>query len=43
MVAYITLNYDIRPMEKRPQNIIVGDSIVPSYSAAIEVRRRKHV
>ncbi|KAL8793676.1 MAG: hypothetical protein Q9195_003725 [Heterodermia aff. obscurata] len=42
LVAYITLNYEIQPVAKRPENIILGDSIVPPRSFKIKVRRRRH-
>lgn len=43
LIAYIVLNYDMRPLTRRPSNHVFGDSIVPSHSAKIMVRRRKHV
>ena len=39
IIAYITVNYDIEPLEKRPLNRIVGNSIVPSHSVTLKVRR----
>ena len=42
LVAYTTLNYEIQPIAKRPQNTVFGDSIVPSWGRRIKVRRRKH-
>ena len=41
MLAYITLNYDIEPLNKRPLNDYHGDFNIPSQSATIKVRRRK--
>ncbi|KAF6232554.1 hypothetical protein HO173_009222 [Letharia columbiana] len=41
MVAYITLNYEIQPIAKRPESIVFGDANVPSMSACIKVRRRR--
>ena len=41
LLAYIALNYDMQPLESRPPNRIFGDSIVPSSTATISVRRRK--
>lgn len=43
LLAYVALNYDVQPLEKRPLNRIFGDSILPSQSATISVRRRKRV
>lgn len=40
LLAYVALNYDVQPLEKRPLNRIFGDSIVPSQKATISVRRR---
>ena len=41
MVAYITLHYDIQPLQSRPANQIFGDTLVPSTSTTLKVRRRK--
>ncbi len=41
VLAYITLNYDIQHMQQRPLNRIFGDSIIPSRTATMMVRRRK--
>lgn len=41
MLAYITLNYDIESLSKRPLNDIHGDFNIPPRSASIKVRRRK--
>ena len=41
LVAYITLHYDIQPLEERPLNTVFGDTNIPSMSAKIRVRRRK--
>ena len=41
LIAYITLHYDIQPLEERPLNTIFGDTNIPSMSATIRVRRRK--
>ncbi|KAK0516828.1 hypothetical protein JMJ35_001431 [Cladonia borealis] len=41
LIAYITLHYDIQPLEKRPLNTVFGDTNIPSISATIRVRRRK--
>ncbi|KAL9134254.1 MAG: hypothetical protein Q9175_004568 [Cornicularia normoerica] len=41
MIAYITLNYEIQPIDKRPESLVFGDANVPSMSACIKVRRRR--
>lgn len=41
LIAYVTINYDIEPMEKRLQNVVFGEDTWPSHSARIRVRRRK--
>lgn len=41
MLAYITLNYDMEALNKRPSNNYYGDFNIPSQSATIKVRRRK--
>lgn len=40
MIAYITLNYDIQAIDKRPPSTVFGDANIPSMSACITVRRR---
>lgn len=40
MLAYITLNYDIHPLETRLPNILYGDKSVPPLDTKIRVRRR---
>ncbi|KAK4694552.1 hypothetical protein P7C71_g3051, partial [Lecanoromycetidae sp. Uapishka_2] len=41
VVAYIVINYDIQPLKERPHNWVFGDSMIPSRTATIKVRRRK--
>ena len=41
LVAYITLNYDMEPVEKRPRNLNYFDANFPSFSTRVRVRRRK--
>ena len=41
LMAYITLHYDIQPLEERPLNTVFGDTNIPNVSATIRVRRRK--
>ncbi|KAL1633289.1 hypothetical protein SLS56_002922 [Neofusicoccum ribis] len=40
-LAHVALEYDIKPLEKRPENMPVSDFSVPEEKAEIEVRRRK--
>ena len=42
-IAYITFNYGIKPIGKRPESVVFGDANVPSASTCIKVRRRKSV
>lgn len=41
MLAYVVLNYDIQYMAQRPENFVFGDSLIPSQTASMKVRRRK--
>ncbi|KAL2038268.1 hypothetical protein N7G274_008917 [Stereocaulon virgatum] len=41
LIAYITLNYDVQLLDKRPLNTVFADTNIPSRSARISVRRRK--
>ena len=41
MLAYVTLNYDIQHIGQRPVNQVFGDSVIPSRTATMMVRRRK--
>jgi cytochrome P450 len=41
LLAYIVLNYDIKPMETRPPNEFMGGSVLPPMKARFWVRRRK--
>ena len=43
MLAYVTLNYDIQHISQRPSNFVFGDSIIPSPTSTMKVRRRKNV
>ncbi|KAL3418560.1 cytochrome P450 [Phlyctema vagabunda] len=40
LLAYIILNYDVKPLLTRPPNKIIAANIIPPTSAKIEVRRR---
>lgn len=42
MLAYTSMNYEIQHMAHRPVNWILGDAIIPSETATMMVRRRKH-
>ena len=41
LLAYIVMNYDIKPMETRPPNEFLGGNVLPPMKANIWVRRRK--
>ena len=41
LLAYVIMNYDIKPLPKRPDNSFVGGSIIPPMKATISVRRGK--
>ncbi len=41
LLAYIVMNYDIKPLAVRPPNLFMGGSILPPMKATISVRRRK--
>ena len=43
MLAYIVLNYDVQHIAQRPANVVFGDTLVPSRSATMKVRRRKQI
>ena len=43
MLAYVTMNYDIQhTAQRRHSNYVLGDAIIPSDTATMLVRRRKH-
>ena len=42
MLAYVTMNYDIQHIAQRPSNYVFGGAIIPSDTATMIVRRRKH-
>lgn len=41
LLAYIAMNYDVKPMETRPPNEFMGGNVLPPMKAKIWVRRRK--
>lgn len=41
ILAYLLNNYDIKHIEKRPQNDWVGATVIPPMAATLEVKRRK--
>jgi len=41
LLAYIIMNYDIKPLATRPQKKLIAGSIIPPLKATISVRRRK--
>lgn len=40
LLAHVAMEYDIKPLEKRPENVVFSDVSVPSDKAEIEVKRR---
>ena len=42
MLAYMSVNYEIQHMAQRPANWVLGDVLIPSDTATMMVRRRKH-
>lgn len=42
MLAYIMMNYDVQPLEHRPENKVYGQVIVPSMNTTIKIKRRKN-
>ncbi|KAF8859723.1 cytochrome P450 [Acephala macrosclerotiorum] len=42
LLAYIVLNYDIKPIGFRPANGTIGAAILPPMKASISVKRRKN-
>jgi len=41
LLAYIILNYDVKPFDTRPANIFLAGSILPPMKATISIKRRK--
>jgi len=41
LLAYIVMNYDVKPIATRPPNEYIAGSIIPPMKATISVRRRK--
>ena len=41
LIAYMVLNYEIKPLAVRPKNIWLADTVLPPMKATIQVRRRK--
>ena len=41
MIAYITLNYEIQPIAKGPESVVLGDANVTSMSNCIKIGRRR--
>ncbi|KAE8415648.1 cytochrome P450 [Aspergillus pseudocaelatus] len=41
IIGYILVNYDIEPLDKRPVNSVVGQTIIPQLDVTIRVRRRE--
>jgi hypothetical protein len=41
IMAHILLNYDIQPLPIRPDNIALGDVMIPPLKATMRIRRRE--
>ncbi|KAI9806379.1 MAG: hypothetical protein M1825_006494 [Sarcosagium campestre] len=41
LLAYLTLNYELEPLETRPADIWMATNCIPNLKATIRVRRRK--
>jgi hypothetical protein len=41
LLAYVTMFYEIEPLETRPPNKWFGHTVIPPMKANIRVRRRK--
>lgn len=41
ILAYMTMYYEIEPLEKRPESTWMGSTVLPPMTATIRVRRRK--
>jgi cytochrome P450 len=41
LVAYIMMNYDVKPLTIRPPNSFIAGSIIPPMKKTISVRRKK--
>lgn len=41
ILAHLLTNYDIKPLETRPKNLWIGQTIIPPLEVKVEVRRRK--
>lgn len=41
ILAYLTLNYEIKHLAERPQPMWIGQTIVPPLDVKIEIKRRK--
>lgn len=41
IIGYILVNYDIEPLNKRPANSIIGQTIIPPLHVPIRIRPRR--
>ncbi|KAI1382458.1 cytochrome P450 [Hypoxylon crocopeplum] len=41
MLAYLVINYDVKPIGSQPTMKVLGDAALPPISATVRVRRRK--
>lgn len=40
LMAYLLMNYDIKPLGERPPSTWVAMTVIPAVGAKIEIRRR---
>ena len=40
LLVYVVMNYDVRVIGKRPDNFVMGGTILPPMKAKIGVKRR---
>jgi cytochrome P450 len=41
LIAYMVLNYDVKPLPVRPRNTWLGETVLPPMKATVQIRRRK--
>lgn len=41
MLAYLLMNYDIKPLEERPPCNWIGKTMVPPTASTMEIRRKQ--
>lgn len=40
LVAYLLLNYDLKPLEERPPPSCIGRTMIPPTKATMEIKRK---